>query len=39
MRRWKSDGGTDVREDELWEQGLEMWDIVHGNECLVVEKE
>jgi len=39
MRRWRSDGGTDVWEDELWEEGLEMWDIVHGNECLVVEKE
>jgi hypothetical protein len=33
MRRWRSDGMTDVWEDELWEQGLEMWDLVHGDEA------
>jgi carboxylesterase type B len=34
MRRWRSDGGTDVWEDELWEQGLDMWDLVHGGEAV-----
>jgi hypothetical protein len=31
MRRWRSDGETDVWEDELWDQGLEVWDLVNGD--------
>jgi hypothetical protein len=31
MRRWRTDGETDVWEDELWEQGLEVWDLVNGD--------
>ena len=34
MRRWRSDGATDIWEDELWEQGSEMWDLVHGGEVV-----
>ena len=29
MKRWRSDGGTDVWEDDRWEQGLELWNIVN----------
>ncbi|KAI4718734.1 carboxylesterase [Aureobasidium sp. EXF-10727] len=29
MRRWRSDGQTDVWEDDRWEQGLEVWNLVH----------
>lgn len=28
MRRWRSDGGTDVWKDEWWEEGLKVWDVV-----------
>ena len=28
MRRWRADGGTDVWEDDMWELGLELWDVV-----------
>jgi carboxylesterase type B len=31
MRRWRSDGETDIWVDELWEQGLEVWDLVNGD--------
>jgi carboxylesterase type B len=31
MRRWRSDGGTDVWVDEKWEHGLEVWDVVQGD--------
>lgn len=31
MRRWRSDGETDVWEDDRWDQGLELWDIVNGD--------
>jgi carboxylesterase type B len=30
MRRWRSDGETDVWEDDMWEQGLEVWKLVNG---------
>lgn len=28
-RRWKENGKTDVWEDDRWEEGLELWSIVH----------
>ena len=28
-RRWKENGETDVWEDDRWEEGLELWSIVH----------
>ncbi|KAL7911412.1 carboxylesterase [Trichoderma velutinum] len=31
MRRWRNDGATDVWEDDRWEQGLEVWNIVNGD--------
>lgn len=31
MRRWRSDGQTDVWEDDLWEKGLEAWAVVQGD--------
>ncbi|KAL1590014.1 hypothetical protein WHR41_01391 [Cladosporium halotolerans] len=31
MRRWRSDGETDVWEDDRWEQGLEVWELVNGD--------
>ncbi|KAF4435080.1 triacylglycerol lipase V precursor [Fusarium acutatum] len=30
MRRWRSDGETDVWEDTLWEQGVEFWRLVNS---------
>jgi len=30
MRRWRSDGGTDVWEDDSWERGLEVWETLNG---------
>ena len=30
MRRWRTDGETDVWEDDMWEKGLEIWDLVNG---------
>jgi len=29
MRRWRADGITDIWEDDRWERGLEMWDLIH----------
>ncbi|RAO73151.1 uncharacterized protein BHQ10_009163 [Talaromyces amestolkiae] len=29
MRRWRSDGETDVWTDDNWEQGLEFWDLLN----------
>jgi carboxylesterase type B len=31
MRRWRTDGETDVWEDDMWEQGLEVWNLVNGD--------
>lgn len=31
MRRWRSDGETDIWQDDRWEQGLEVWDVVNGD--------
>lgn len=36
MRRWRSDGATDVWEDDMWEQGLEMWNLVQADEVEAV---
>jgi carboxylesterase type B len=30
VRRWRSDGETDVWEDDMWDKGLEVWNIVNG---------
>ncbi|KAG5774084.1 hypothetical protein H9Q72_000373 [Fusarium xylarioides] len=30
MRRWRSDGETDVWEDRLWEDGVEFWRLVNS---------
>ncbi|KIW12748.1 hypothetical protein PV08_07934 [Exophiala spinifera] len=30
MRRWRSDGGTDIWEDDRWEKGLEVWELLNG---------
>jgi len=30
VRRWKSDGETDIWEDDMWEQGVEVWNLVHS---------
>jgi len=30
VRRWRSDGETDIREDDMWEQGVEVWNLVHS---------
>jgi carboxylesterase type B len=30
MRRWRSDGETDVWEDDKWERGLRVWEILNG---------
>ncbi|KAL4731014.1 hypothetical protein ACLX1H_003056 [Fusarium chlamydosporum] len=27
MRRWRSDGETDIVEDELWEEGIKFWNL------------
>ena len=32
MRRWRSDGETDVWEDEMWEQGVEVWNVVQAED-------
>ena len=29
MRRWRSDGETDVWTDDKWEQGLEVWNVLN----------
>ncbi|KAF5711914.1 triacylglycerol lipase V precursor [Fusarium mundagurra] len=29
MRRWRSDGETDICEDDLWEDGVEFWRLVN----------
>jgi carboxylesterase type B len=29
MRRWRSDGETDVWEDEYWEKGIELWNLLY----------
>ncbi|KAL2213786.1 carboxylesterase [Sarocladium strictum] len=29
MRRWRSDGETDVWEDDRWEEGLLVWDLLN----------
>ena len=29
MRRWRSDGETDVWTDDQWESGLEIWDLLN----------
>ncbi|KAF5538645.1 transcriptional regulatory [Fusarium mexicanum] len=31
IRRWRSDGETDVWEDTLWEQGVEFWKLVNSD--------
>ncbi|KAH7000846.1 Alpha/Beta hydrolase protein [Macrophomina phaseolina] len=31
MRRWRSDGETDIWEDDMWEKGLKVWNIVNGD--------
>lgn len=30
VRRWRSDGGTDVWEDPLWEEGIAFWRIANS---------
>lgn len=30
MKRWRSDGKTDVWEDDMWDRGLEVWNLVNG---------
>jgi hypothetical protein len=30
MRRWRSDGETDVWEDDKWDEGIEVWDLING---------
>ncbi|KAI5270048.1 carboxylesterase [Aureobasidium subglaciale] len=30
LRRWRSDGETDVWVDDRWEAGLEVWNVVHS---------
>lgn len=30
VRRWRSDGKTDVWEDTLWEEGIAFWEIVNS---------
>ncbi|KAF9770288.1 hypothetical protein IL306_012190 [Fusarium sp. DS 682] len=30
MRRWRSDGQTDVWEDSLWDEGVEFWKLVNS---------
>ncbi|EXJ83635.1 hypothetical protein A1O1_07259 [Capronia coronata CBS 617.96] len=32
MRRWRSDGETDVWEDDRWEEGLEVWELLNGGD-------
>ena len=32
MRRWRSDGATDIWEDDRWERGLEIWRAVNGDQ-------
>lgn len=31
MKRWGSDGETDIWEDGRWEKGLEVWEIINGD--------
>ena len=31
MKRLRSDGDTDVWQDDRWDAGLEVWDIVNGS--------
>nr|AMB48865.1 carboxylesterase [Fusarium camptoceras] len=31
MRRWRSDGKTDVVEDDLWENGIAFWTMVNSH--------
>ncbi|RDW62481.1 carboxylic ester hydrolase-10 [Coleophoma crateriformis] len=30
MRRWRSDGETDIWEDSMWEKGIALWKIVNS---------
>ncbi|KXJ87177.1 carboxylesterase [Microdochium bolleyi] len=30
MRRWRSDGATDVWQDELWDDGVQFWHALNG---------
>ncbi|KAL8389033.1 hypothetical protein RB595_008843 [Gaeumannomyces hyphopodioides] len=30
VRRWRRDGGTDICEDVLWEEGIAFWKLVNG---------
>ena len=30
MKRLRSDGGTDLWEDDQWSEGLHVWDLVNG---------
>lgn len=30
VRRWRSDGETDVWEDSLWEEGIAFWGIFNS---------
>lgn len=32
VRRWRSDGETDVWEDSLWEEGIAFWSIVNSGD-------
>ena len=32
VKRWRSDGKTDIWEDDLWEQGNQVWNIVHSDQ-------
>lgn len=33
MRRWRSDGETDVWEDDRWEEGLKVWAAVQADDA------
>ncbi|KAI4753506.1 carboxylesterase [Aureobasidium sp. EXF-3400] len=32
VKRWRGDGKTDIWEDDLWEQGNQVWNIVHSDQ-------
>lgn len=31
MRRLRNDGKTDIWQDDLWQEGLQIWDLVNGD--------
>jgi carboxylesterase type B len=31
VRRWRSDGITDIWQDDMWEEGIQVWKIVHND--------